>query len=223
MARALLRVYLESLTVTSNGDVPGDKTPSPDDEERNNAVFATLRYPRSGAPSVASKIEADLQDGVERKFDCTDFWKSGLFKEVVDGETVLTIQVIDRDRVSTLDKLVLKVFGAALGAGLGVVTGGISNAVLGAIVNVPIDALLGSYAVDKDTDVAILGEASVPLAIGSIAGTLTLDLVAPADVTKEYLDFKAPGSGQVVRKKKILIKKGTVSGQVTLKLTTEPI
>jgi hypothetical protein len=88
LKRAIVRVELVSAFVESNGDPPEDIITIA--EEKNNAIVATLKYPRSGAPSVVSSFPVNLKSGVEISFT-GDFFERGLFKEEVQGETELEL------------------------------------------------------------------------------------------------------------------------------------
>lgn len=215
MSRKVLIIKVESIRVNSNGD-PADEVPGKD--ARNNAIIANLKYPRPGAPNITTTMPLNLTSGQELALNLDNFWESGLFKEDVLDETVLSIEVTDNDKIRKLDKFLARFVQAIMGAGLGMVTGGISNAIVGAVVNLPVAAIKGSYRIDKDNTLAVIGQASRALDISSIPETLELDLVAPKTIEKKYLGFKEPGSTQVVQKKKRLIKKGDVNGKIRLSL-----
>ena len=233
MTRNILRVNIVSIQVNSNGDPPHNKKAmkkikekkggkKKKDEKKNNAIIANLKYPRSGAPNVSSKIPVDLKDGVETTFDTKDFWDSGLFKEEIQGETILTIQVTDYDEISKLDKFLAKFFGTILGASLDLLTGGITNTIVGAVANLPTKAIKGSFKINKKESVDVIGEANIKLFESKIPkNLLLLDLKAPKTIEKPYYDWEKPGSMKVVQKRKVLIKEGQINGKIFLKLSLE--
>lgn len=165
MSKILLRVNIEKVWVKSNGDLPKKENADEHDKkaQKNNAIVATMVYPRSGAPNVISTKMVNLQNNKVKSFDLEDFWDSGLFKEEVDGETKLRIQVTDRDKISKFDKVFTTIFSALMGAGLGAVTGGISNVFLGAIANLGIKTYTGTISVGKGEKINVIGEAALTL------------------------------------------------------------
>jgi hypothetical protein len=219
MARCMLRLSIHTIQVKSNGDVPEDQLPK---DGTNNLLVATLRYPRSGAPSIVSTFPLNLQDNVLQSFDVADFFTSGVFKEEIDTETILKIQVMDRAQPSTFTKVVAALAGAILGAELGGIVGGISNAIVGAVAKLPADAVTSSFKVDDET-VTVLGEGEVRLSVGSIPSALTINLTAPADVTKTYYAPVQPGDSKVQRKTTVLLKKGDSLGSVSLVANVEAL
>jgi hypothetical protein len=222
VTRGILRLSLKSVTVESNGDVPEDKNPEAASKDKNNVLVASLRYPRSGAPSVASTMKMNLESGVTLAFDTSNFWESGLFKEEVDGETVLKLQVLDRDVPGKLTKLFATLFGTIFKAGLGVLTGGISNAIVGAVAALPAEAFASTFKVDGET-FTVLGEGELALQAGGIPPQIAIYLVAPVDVSKEYFDQEAPGSTKIVKRTRKLLTKGQKSGTVALQAAWEPL
>ncbi len=222
MARGVLRLLVESVTVKSNGDVPGDKNPEAKSEDKNNVLIATLRYPRSGAPSVVSALKVNLESGVSTTFDITNFWESGVFKEEVDGETILKVQVLDRDVTSRLTKFFALLFGTILKAGLGVVTGGISNAIVGAVASLPAEAFGATFEVEGER-FYVVGEGEIALKADNIPPQITISLKAPADLIKEYWATKQGGDTKVVKKQKILLKQGDAAGTVRFQAQWEKL
>ncbi len=224
MATKILRVNVASIEVKSNGDPPktkAKKKKKKKDKPKNNAITAHMKYPRSGAANVTSKIDVDLKDGQLETFDLGDFWVSGLFKEELYGETILTIQVTDRDEIGKLDRYLAKFFGAVVGAGLGLITGGISNTIVGAVVNLPVAAIKGSFVIDSKERIDVIGEAKIKLSENAIPDTLILDLKAPKTIKKTFYDFEKPGSKKVVKKEKVIIKEGQNNGRIQLRLALE--
>lgn len=222
MAMKVLRVQVASIELKSNGDPPSD----PDAEKKagiktgpkNNSIVAKLTYPRSGAPLVTSKIDVDLESGKKKEFDLEDFWDSGLFKEELDGETILSIEIIDRDEISKGQRFAAKLFGAIFGGALKIITGGISDKIVGSVVALPVDAIKGSYNITGKETIDVIGRAEVKLKEGEIPEQLPLTLTAVKTIKKEFFTFKKPGSTKVVRAKKVLLKKGDDNGTIELRM-----
>lgn len=223
MSKILLRVNIEKIWVKSNGDLPKKENADEDDKkaQKNNAIVATMVYPRSGAPNVISTKMVDLQNNKVKSFNLEDFWDSGLFKEEVDGETILRIQVTDRDEISKFDKVFTTIFSALMGAGLGAVTGGISNVFLGAIANLGIETYTGTISVGKGEKINVIGETGeIKLNTNEIEENLTLKLTAPKTIKKKVLVFEG---SKIVRKEKTLVKAEQPNGEILLKLSSTPI
>lgn len=221
MEKIFLRVNIESIKVQSNGDLPKKQNADEDDKraKKNNAIVAILVYPRSGAPNVISTKMVDLQHNQVKRFNLDDFWDSGLFKEEIDGETILRIQVTDRDECSKFEKVFTTIFSTLMGAGFGAVTGGISNVFLGAIVNLGIKTYTGTLSVGKDEKINVIGEAEFKLTANSIPNKLPLRLIAPKTIKKKVLVFEG---NKVVRKERTLVKKGS-NGEIVLQLSAMPL
>ena len=152
-------------------------------------------------------------------FMLTDFWDSGLFKEEVDTETILRIQVTDRDERSKFDKVFTAIFSTLMGAGLGAVTGGISNVFLGAIAKLGIKKYTGTISAGGDEKIDVIGEAEYKLKTSNIPEKLTLKLKAPKTIKKKVLVFEG---SKVVRKERTVVKKGP-NGEVVLQLSATPL
>lgn len=210
MARGVLRLLIQSIQVKSNGDVPEDQKPK---TGTSNLLVATLRYPRSGAPSVVTTFPLDLKDNVVHNFDVGDFFGSVIFKEEIDTETILKIQLLDRQEPSTFTKVVAALAGAIFGAALDGIVGGISNAIVGAVAALPVTSLKSSFKLDGETT-TVLGEGEIKLSVGSIPGTLAVPLTVPEDVTEEYYGFAQPGGGQPQKMRKVILKKNDSLGTV---------
>lgn len=175
-------------------------------------------YPRSGAPNVISTKMVDLQNNKVKSFDLEDFWDSGLFKKEVDGETILRIQVTDRDEISKFDKVFTTIFSALMGAGLGAVTGGISNVFLGAIANLGIETYTGTISVGKGEKINVIGETGeINLNTKELEENLTLKLTAPKTIKKKVLVFEG---SKIIRKEKTLMKGEQPSGEILLQLSS---
>jgi hypothetical protein len=95
MVKRILLVSIESINVFQNGDVLGQGAPA--GKDKRNALMASLKYPRSGAPSVTSGQHFDLTNNVPLKPDQTDFFQCGIFKEEVQDETILQVKLTDTD------------------------------------------------------------------------------------------------------------------------------
>jgi hypothetical protein len=223
MSRKLLTVVIQELVVNVNGDIPGDKPDDdPDTGLKNNALSASLRYPRSGVPQLTSTKQYDLEDGKPAiLLDPThpdSFFDPLLFREEVIDRTVLNLSVTDRDAASGFEKFLLGLFSTVLGAGFTAVTGGLSG-ILGAVTGLGIDNLKTQISGAGDESVTVIGQAAaVPLIMDDLSETGTvmpLALTVPDDVVKRGFVID-PVTRRPVLQDFTLLKKGDHNGHVNL-------
>ena len=159
MPRGLVRISLQEVLVLYNGDPEPTKRNPEAEEPTNNLVVATLKYPRSGAFQVVSAKLMDLESKKPKTFKEVGFWAGGLFKEEVDGETVLSIDVVDRDKRGWFVRAFRPLLAAGLVGRLSPLAAGVSNAFLGgiagALVETTGEAIRGG---DKDYRQTVIGE-----------------------------------------------------------------
>lgn len=215
MQRALFTITINELVVLSNGDLPGASG------KKNNALLATLEYPRSGAPSVLSTRLFDLADNTPVTFEDDTFWTRGLFKEEIQGSSRLKIVITDRDETSKIQLFFTKFVAALMGAALGTATGGIGNALLGAVAKFAIKEYTGTITIGKETVQAIAESATIELdPRRPPTSPLTLPLTAPGDVI--VMKSTAKG-GKAHRERITLLTKGQANGHITLTITATPL
>jgi len=240
MSEWLLRATIHEVHVEYNGaDLPGTTPPDSEDEQWN-VVVAVLAYPRSGAAVVTSLRELNLSSGTTFSNFGADpsFFDNGLFKEVVQGETALRINVSDRDRRNTLVRFVRR----ALGGGLGALLRGESGRMLGGMVGHLTQALshaiegnesrIGNLTVGNTERAHIAidaaGNITVPNAGGEENaaiqfenGLLRLSLKAPRTFTHTVLD-RTRSSHRPRTRERVIVTRGEPNGQITLALETLP-
>jgi hypothetical protein len=230
MTKKLLTVVIKELVVNTNGDIPGSKpSDDPDSGLKNNALSASLRYPRSGAPQVTSTKQYDLENGKPAVLLDPDhpdaFFDPLLFREEVLDRTVLSLKVTDRDAASGFEKLLLGLFSAVLGGGFAAVTSGLSG-ILGAITGFGIDNVKNQISGAGNETVTCIGQIdAMPLAMDDIPDgglIVPLPLTAPVDVIKRGFVID-PNTHQAVEHEFDLLKKGNQNGHVTLQITAVAI
>ncbi len=199
---------------------------------KDNALAATLTYPRSGSSQVVSVRTFDLESGKAAKLpDTDDFLKSGLFKELVQGETTLQLAVTDKDSRNRFLLFFRTVAASVFGELADDVIDGISEVVVSStadeLSSLVSDKIEGSSDTEKETVVAksskvelrigAAGELTVSNADGKKIrfedGLLTLALKAP-----KRLKTKDGSEGQQAE----FLEKGAANGSVVLKLCAEP-
>ncbi len=238
MSEWLLRATIREIRVEYNGtDSPG--TAATDDEhEQHNVVVAVLAYPRSGAAMVTSLRELNLPSG--DTFDDfgpePTFFDNGLFKEVVQGETALRINISDRERRNAFVRFVRR----ALGGGLGVLLRGNSGRMLGGMVGnltkALSDAIEGSDQRIRNLTVANSERAQIFIdpegritvksgtsqeAIRFSDGLLRLELTAPRTFSQTVVDPTRSGSRPHATER-VIVERGAPNGHVLLELRSQP-
>jgi hypothetical protein len=219
MLKKLLVVKVESVTLPFTGLLPGEQAkPAGDSEPKRNALAATLQYPRSGAPSVATVMPLDLRPGTALRRDLGDFFDSGLFKEEVQGETILEIEITESDTSSVFEKALVQAFAAVFGAGVGIATGGLSK-IFGAITNLGAGAITDSIKKAGGSQKQSIGRSDkIRLRMDAIAETpvrMALGLAAPERIERSYFE----GAAQ----KTLTIEKGSPNGEIVLAVSAEPV
>lgn len=240
MSEWLLRATIREVRVEYNGtDLPGTLPPEEGDDHWN-VIVAVLAYPRSGAAVVTSLRELNLPSA--SSFDDfgenPTFFDNGLFKEVVQGETALRINVSDRERRNALVRFVRRALGGGLGALLRGNRGRMLGGMVGNLTKALSDAIEGSDVRIRNLTVgntaraqifiAADGTISVPNAgasdEGSILfsdGLLRLELIAPRDFSHTILDAEHRG-GRPRTKENLIVARGQSNGHVVLKLEALP-
>jgi len=237
MSEWLLRATIREIRVEYNGtDAPG--TPAADDEsERHNIVVAVLAYPRSGAAVVTSLRELNLPSG--GTFDDfgpePTFFDNGLFKEVVQGETALRINISDRERRNTIVRFVRRALGGGLGALLRSNSGSMLGGMVGNLTKALSDAIEGSEQRIRNLTVAnseraqifIDAEGGITVRSGSSDeairysdGLLRLELTAPRTFSQTMVDPEHHGSRPHATEK-VIVKRGEPNGYVLLELQAQ--
>lgn len=229
MASCKVTILVESILVFSNGDTPGSK-PNNAGGEKNNAITATLDYPRGGRQQIVSVIQADLVDNTAYSFDTADFYgpdgdgvnAPGLFKEeVVEEECPLILQVTSNDNASHLSLVLGRVLTNLLGASVFIVPGG---QFVGAAVEFAAESLGDYIAGESKGSVAIIGAAHVMLKVSELLAApdplrMTLPLIAPNTVRRGWLAEQAPPAANA---HEVLLNAGQPNGRITLRINAAP-
>jgi hypothetical protein len=228
-----LTVKIQRIFVNSNGELPQSK-PAHSGDVRNNALTATLAYPRGGAPQVSTVIQADLQSGKEVLFDpSAGFFEAGngsqpagLFKgETVEGESVLEVNVTTRHTPGEFAQIFAQILGSAAQTALFSVPGGM---ILGSVVSVAVSAWTDRLTADKD-HAQVIGQAKYPFKVSELTASpsptaVELDLIAPKTITRTYFETQIPpegGPGKQVEVTRTLISGGQSNGKLSLLLFHE--
>jgi len=238
MSEWLLRATIQEIRVEYNGtDNPGTM-PSDDEHEHRNVVVAVLAYPRSGATVVTSLRELNLPSGSTFDDFGADptFFDNGLFKEVVQGETALRINISDRERRNAFVRFVRRALGGGLGALLRGSSGRMLGGMVGNLTKALSDAIEGSEQRIRNLTVANSERAQIFLdSAGAITvksgssneairygdGLLRLELSAPRTFSRTVVDPTRTGSRPHATED-VIVGRGEPNGYVVLKLETLP-
>lgn len=183
--------------------------------DEDNVVVATLRFPRSGESAVTATRKLALGDGQANGKDFgndPEFFSSVLFKEEIQGEAQLEVQILDRDPKNPVLRFLRGLASTVFGKLFGGLTEGISHVVSSSAAGEVSDLVKSAIKADSDTEKVhgIAESAKVTLGInpaGALAvtssnandtynnGILTLQMKAPRKLSN--VDEEAP-NGQVV-------------------------
>jgi hypothetical protein len=211
-------VKVKNVTVQFTGLLPGEEARAAGEGcETRNALAATLLYPRSGAPSVATVMSLDLQPGVALNRDIGDFFDSGLFKEEVQGETILEIGIIERDMSSAFEKALLQIFTTVLSTGVGIATGGLTK-ILGAITSLGTGAITDSIKKTGDEQKQMIGKSSkIRLRMDCLTEEplhMAVGLAVPERIERTYFERGV--------QKTLTIDAGSPNGEIVLEVSAIP-
>ncbi|MHB8302628.1 MAG: hypothetical protein ACYDC6_07315 [Acidobacteriaceae bacterium] len=235
MPNCKVTILVESITVVSNGDVPGSQ-PNHAGGLKNNAIGATLVYPRGGRPEIASVIQADLQNDVPYIYNTADFYgpngdgvhAPGLFKEEeIEEECPLDIQVTSNDDASHLALVLERVFTNLVGASVSIVPGG---QIVSAAMEFVAESLGDLIAGQSKGSIEVIGECHVMLNVAELlAGPnplrMTLPLIAPKTIHKGWLSPDTPADGGPTHwlpTEGDLTTAGQPNGRITLTISVLP-
>ena len=128
------------------------------DKRGNNLLTATLLYPSTAKATITTVKGFKLRDDQVIDLSAVNpvtgepfsYGDRVLFKEEIQGECELVLEVTDVEQPTTLDKIITGIIGAVFKGAWAIVTGGISNIVLGAVVGAASGAHLSSLSSDGD-------------------------------------------------------------------------
>jgi hypothetical protein len=229
---------VKSITLVSNGDIPKTSY-NHSGGKKNNAISASLIYPRGGYPQITTVIQHDLESNDTTNFDPNFFGPNGdgvdspgLFKgEEIDDSAPLKIQVNANTDAGQLVKFIDKVIsglltggaklvpgGAAVTAILGAVTGGIGDQISSASTGTPTPAkVIGNGTYKLDVAQLLLGPKQVEVPV---------DLIAPETIPATWYIMQAPEGGgpeQLVKVDGNLTTKGEKNGTINLVIIISPV
>ncbi len=187
--KATIKISLEEVELTHNAEIGGTRVDLKMDgatqraklgvrkDKSDNLLIATLAYPRPGKPQVVYAKKLTLVSGEPKELGkANEPWKRLMFKEVIEGEAWLQVQIVDRDTASKIGGLV----GGVVTPLIGLATGGVGG-VLGTVLTAGFaEAQKLTEAVDEKR-VDVLAETEIlTLDAGNLpAGSVSKPLVVP--------------------------------------------
>ncbi|TAL67841.1 MAG: hypothetical protein EPN82_13025 [Bacteroidetes bacterium] len=195
-------ILLKSVKVIENGTF---------DEKGINTIKFTLHYPESGIKQVSTIVNMDLEDNKETEFD-KEWQEKMLFRQVISGACILSIEISNAIKISNLEKLLLRAFKTLS------ITGIESIPVVGQVVNNVLKDSIENYfdelAKDKILKIAE-GNLSINLELDD--GIVPVNLDCPNEVIIQKDKFDSKGNRVTTSKQ---IPKGYCNAQVYLIIET---
>jgi DnaJ-class molecular chaperone len=198
----VLQIQIKKITVIENGKV--------DNIQGVNGLSVSLFYPKSGVHSVESVRTLRLKDKVPLEFQDKPFTDKLLFKQEIEGDTMLMVKLTAIERVSKFEKVISKLLGIAVVAAVGTITG--VGAVITAVVkNVTTSVFENMEPKDK---INLIGEGAMPITQETPEGDFIVHLSVPRDLTLTQTRFDGQNEIQTT----ITIKKGFTNAMVVFDL-----
>ncbi len=228
MSKKLVTIRIKELKVDVNGNFDGENFAHDDDKGlKNNALTASLKYPRSGAPSLLTVKQYDLVNKTPATLLDSEqpdpFFDPLLFREEVLDRTVLHVAVTKLDASGGASKFFLGLLATILTAGFSAVTGGLGS-VLGAIAGFGVDKMTGDLTKAGDDNNTLIGVADLEIQVDQLpeAGQeFPLVLKVPQDVVRTRLVLGPNNHPQTQDVQ--LLQKGQQNGTLTLVISATAV
>ena len=202
----VFEIRLKSIKLMENGAI--------DTNEGSNALGASLFYPRPGTPGVNSVRAMNLHDNIGLLFSGKPYDQQVLFKEAVQGKTLLTLEVSAIEKPSRLDKVVSGLVGTAVS----VAVGGAGSAIFGAVAK----SLSGSIfdAIGPKKKVAVIARGSLEFSEDDFpnGGEVTVPFHVPKTIKIRDLKLK---NGEPDRSE-LTLQKNSPNGRIVLEFHRLP-
>ena len=203
MPEKVFQFKIKSITVEENGRIK-------EKEKGANVIEAKLYYPKEGLPAVTTLCSVSLEDKKPRDFSNEPYEKQILFKQSFQGDSVLKINVSAEVKLSSLDKALLKMLGAAAKATVGTITG------IGLIATAAVTSITESIFTFSDKKSKIIGTGSLPIDENLKEGVQEIPIVVPKEVEIVKLE-----KDRVTRRtliKKMPLPKGMPNGKILIEI-----
>lgn len=229
MSTKLVTIRIKKFLVPVNGNFDDEGPAHGDKGIKNNALAASLRYPRSGAPNIVAMKQYDLPGGNRDAllFDPTDedsdeYFDTLLFREEVTERTVLHLAVTKHTGESKFGKFLSGLFAAIFSAGFTAVTGGLGG-VLGAAAGFGVDSITSEIKKSSDNNDVLIAGGKLEIKVDEIGPDpreVQVWFKVPKDVIRPRLVVV---NGTAERKEVTLLKKGDDNGKIWLAISAVPL
>jgi hypothetical protein len=203
----LFEIFLKNILVKENGRID-------EHEEGVNALSATLHYPREGQPALVSVRDLALQDDERLDYTEEEFLKQLLFKEVVKGRSMMTIEITAKEKVDKFDKLIRKIFGKAVAAAAKALPGG---PIVTAVVSAASKTVFGQA--DEEDKIHVIAGGWVLINENTPDGDLVVQLEVPEEVVVRQSKRKFDGSRTIT---KMTLPQGMGNAEVVFNVQRTP-
>lgn len=190
----LFQIKLKSVLVNENGTIK-------EDVKGVNAIETSLIYPKEGVPSILSIRALELEDKVPLDFTTKSLEEQLLFKQSVQGESMLEVNLTAIEKLSKIESAVVNALGSAIASvvkaisGVGGVTG-VAKSVTKSLLKAKVSCIgTGSKPINEDTP----------------DGDFVVDLKVPKKVKLARIKLNLDGTSE---RQTITLEKGYDNGKV---------
>ncbi len=229
MPTKLVTIRINRFWIPVNGNFEDETFAKGDKGIKNNALAASLRYPRSGAPNIVAVKQYDLPGGNHDAilFDSSDedadeYFDKLLFREEVSDRTVLHLAVTKYDSEGKFAKWMSGLFTAILSAGFTAVTGGLGG-ILGAVAGFGVDSIKSDIKDSPENNDILIADGKLEIKVEDFAAEpreVQILLKVPKDVIRPRLVVVG---AKVERKDVTLLHKNDDNGKIWLTISAAPL
>jgi hypothetical protein len=190
----LFQIKLKSVLVNENGTIK-------EDVKGVNAVETSLIYPKEGVPSIISIRALELEDKVTLDYTTKPLEEQLLFKQSVQGESMLEVNLTAIEKLSKLESAVVNALGSAIAAVVKAISG------VGGVTGVA-KSVTKSLFKEK---VSCIGTGSKPINKDTPDGDFLVDLKVPKKVKLARIKLNLDGTSE---RQTVTLEKGYDNGKV---------
>ena len=209
MAGRILEMRLVEVKVEENGELK--------DEAGQNILKATLFYPREGITSLSTIKSLRLQDKTVLDLRGEPYYQTVLFKERINGNCHLIIEVAEVDKPPKIQKFFAAVLGTMVKTFLGGVKRKINHVILGGGVKGGTDFIWSELHgnIKPEDRVEPIGRGDYEFETHEVEPELIIPLTTPMDIAFKTLKRRAK-DGKALPVEEVYRKRGTDNGYVVI-------
>ncbi len=201
-----------------------------EESANDNVIIFKLSYPRSGTSSVETLKKVQLKSGLDRNKlpfyskAAPSFLEDGVFKELIQGETILQVFVTDADPNNAFLQFLRRVFSTAFTAVAGGAISGLSGVLANSTATVLSKDIAGNLKGDGTNRVqTIAASDEVKISVGANGEIQVLNAGDTINFQNGILKLglKFPHYLAVSRNPKKYVKRGAPNGAIELTLESE--